>query len=575
MGSPHSARWLWTGVVACVAGVLCKEVMVTAPFTVVVYDRVFLFASFREAFHARWRFYAGLALTWLILAGSMLSHGSISSGGFQSAQTTTWTYMMNQTVIVTRYLRLVVWPRPLVLYYGWTRALTLADVWPYALFIAILVIVAAVVFFRWPRFGFPAAWTIITLSPSSSIAKIAAEVGAERRMYLPLMGIVTLVVVGAALFLRSRTSESSAGGAPASSGRVLVGASVAIAVLLGASTFARARDYSSALTMARTILAGWESPSAHQLVGQELSAAGQRDEAIKELRLALPDATPARYFLGIELVNAGQYDEGIEQLQEFIRLEPSIAPVKTARMSLARAYAAKQRWPEAIAELNAVSAADPNDSSVHGVLANVLAGQQKFADAVPHYEAYIKANPRDANAWTGLGIALISLGKTCGRGAGVPPGRHRRSEEPAVPAEPRASSAQHRRRRAGGKRSAAGDRARAERAGRLRGAGPRAGTPGQAGRGETIARTRAADRSVVRAGAGGAAGDRRQRLEEAVESAHDTDELSDASNREQGSGDIRRGARPAVVLQREPLVLLAELHFEPNRMPGQAHRVHA
>ena len=67
--------------------------------------------------------------------------------------------------------------------------------------------------------------------------------------------------------------------------------------------------------------------------------------------------------------------------------------------------------PEAIAELNAVSASDPNDSSVHGVLANVLAGQQKFAEAVPHYEAYIRANPRDANAWTGLGIALISLGR--------------------------------------------------------------------------------------------------------------------------------------------------------------------
>ncbi len=412
MGSAHSARWLWTGVIACVAGVLCKEVMVTAPFTVVVYDRVFLFASIRDAFHARWRFYAGLALTWLTLAGSMLSHGSISSGGFQSAQTTTWTYVMNQTVIVTRYLQLVIWPRPLVLYYGWTRALTIGDVWPYALLIAILVIVSAVVFFRWPRFGFPAAWTIITLSPSSSVAKIAAEVGAERRMYLPLMGIVTLAVVSAALFLRWRTAQSAPRGAPASSGRVLVGASAAIAIALGASTFARARDYSSALTMARTILAGWESPSAHQLVGQELAAAGQHDEAIAQLRLALPEATPARYFLGTELVNAGQYDEGITQLQEFIRLEPSLAPVKSARMSLARAYAVKQRWTEAIAELNALSADDPNDASVHGVLANVLAGQQMFADAVPHYEAYIKANPRDANAWTGLGIALISIGRS-------------------------------------------------------------------------------------------------------------------------------------------------------------------
>ena len=43
---------------------------------------------------------------------------------------------------------------------------------------------------------------------------------------------------------------------------------------------------------------------------------------------------------------------------------------------------------------------------------NVLAGQQKFAEAVPHYEVYIRANPRDGNAWTGLGIALISLGRS-------------------------------------------------------------------------------------------------------------------------------------------------------------------
>ena len=233
-------------------------------------------------------------------------------------------------------------------------------------------------------------------------------------MYLPLMGIVTLALVGAALFLRlSHERIVRPGRARRRAAACSSGASVAIA-RSARREHVRARDATTRrpLTMARTILAGWESPSAHQLVGQELAAAGQRDEAIKELRLALPDATPARYFLGIELVNAGQYDEGIEQLQEFIRLEPSIAPVKTARMSLARAYAAKQRWPEAIAELNVVSAADPNDSSVHGVLANILAGQQKFADAVPHYEAYIKANPRDANAWTGLGIALISLGRT-------------------------------------------------------------------------------------------------------------------------------------------------------------------
>jgi tetratricopeptide (TPR) repeat protein len=398
--------WFVAGVVACATGVLCKESMVTAPAVVALYDRVFLFRSIREAWQARWRFYAGLAASWAILAASMLSHGSISSGGFASAHTTTWMYVLNQTVIVTRYLRLVVWPQPLVLYYGWTRTLALADVWPYALFLAILVVAALVVFVRWPRFGFPAMWTIITLAPSSSLAPIAAEVGAERRMYLPLMGIVTIVAIGAALIARARSST-----APHAARERLMLASVAgVAILLGASTLARTRDYTSSLIMARTILAGWESPSAHELLGHELSTAGQHDEAIKQLRLALPESAVARYYLGTELVNMGQLDEGIEQLQEFVRLEPSLVPTRTARLLMARAFATRERWPEAIEQLQAVLVAAPNDADAHGLIADIFSSQQKLADAIPHYRAYLQAHATDGNAWTGLGVALVSTG---------------------------------------------------------------------------------------------------------------------------------------------------------------------
>jgi hypothetical protein len=37
----------------------------------------------------------------------------------------------------------------------------------------------------------------MTLAPTSSIVPIATEVGAERRMYLPLISVVVLVVIGA------------------------------------------------------------------------------------------------------------------------------------------------------------------------------------------------------------------------------------------------------------------------------------------------------------------------------------------------------------------------------------------
>jgi tetratricopeptide (TPR) repeat protein len=402
----NPTRWFVAGVVACATGVLCKESMATAPVMVALYDRVFLFRSIREAWQARWRFYAGLAASWAILGVSMLSHGSISSGGFASAHTTTWMYVLNQTVIVTRYLRLVVWPHPLVLYYGWTRALALGDVWPYALFLAILVVIALVVFARWPRFGFPAMWTIVTLAPSSSVAAIAAEVGAERRMYLPLMGIVTIVVIGAALAVRARSTNASS----ASRERLMRASFAVIAILLGASTLARTRDYASSLIMARTILAGWDSPSAHELLGHELAAAGQHDEAIKQLRLALPESTVARYYLGTELLSMGQLDEGIEQLQEFVRLEPSLVPTRTAQLLMARAFATREQWPQALEQLQAVLTAAPNDAAAHGLMADIFSSQQKLADAIPHYRAYLQANATDGNAWTGLGIALVSTG---------------------------------------------------------------------------------------------------------------------------------------------------------------------
>ena len=405
-GADRPSRWFAAGVAACATGVLCKESMVTAPVMVALFDRVFLFASIREAWRARWRFYAGLTGSWAILAASMLSHGSISSGGFASAHATTWMYVLNQTVIVTRYLRLVVWPHPLVLYYGWTRTLAPADVWPFALFLAALVVAALGVFARWPRFGFPGIWTIVTLAPSSSLAPIAAEVGAERRMYLPLMGVVTIVVVGAAMLVRARSSSATG----AARDRLILVPTAAIAVLLGASTLMRTHDYASSLIMARTILAGWESPSAHELLGHELSAAGRRDEAIAQLRLALPESTVARYYLGTELVNMGQVDEGIEQLQEFVRLEPSLVPTRTARLLMARAFASREQWPQAIEQLQAVLASAPSDSAAHGLMADILSSQQKLADAIPHYRAYLQANAGDGNAWTGLGVALVSTG---------------------------------------------------------------------------------------------------------------------------------------------------------------------
>jgi hypothetical protein len=125
--SPRKMAWEITAVVACALGMGCKESMVTAPVMIVLYDRIFVFSSFREAFRKRRWLYFWLAATWLILAGLLSTGPRRRSAGF-STGLSPWTYLLNQPSLLTRYLRLSVWPSSLVASYGWPRPITLGDV---------------------------------------------------------------------------------------------------------------------------------------------------------------------------------------------------------------------------------------------------------------------------------------------------------------------------------------------------------------------------------------------------------------------------------------------------------------
>jgi hypothetical protein len=199
-------RWPIAAVALCAAGMACKESMVTAPVMVAMYDRAFVFRSFKEAFARRWPLYAGLAATWVLLALLLLGGARVHSAGF-SAGVGVWTYLLNQTVMIVRYIYLAIWPWSLVSNYGWPASLTLADVLPQAAVVCALLAATLVAMFRWPALGFAGCWFFLTLAPTSSVVPIATEVGAERRMYLPLVALIALAVVGGAAVWDLATAE--------------------------------------------------------------------------------------------------------------------------------------------------------------------------------------------------------------------------------------------------------------------------------------------------------------------------------------------------------------------------------
>jgi len=394
---------LWTAVAvaACAAGMACKETMVVAPLVVVLYDRAFVFDSWSGAFHRRWPLYAGLAATWALLALFLSSGPRIHSAGFTSGFSA-WTYLLNQTVMIVRYLRLSVWPRGLVLNYGWPRALTLGDVVPQAVLVLALLALTVAATTRWPRLALAGAWFFLILAPTSSIMPIATEVGAERRMYLPLVAIVTLAVVGVEA-ARSRLRIPATATAA-----VLIVSSAALI----AGTRERNREYQSTARLAATVDERWPTPVSDALVGYELGQQGRRDEALVRLRRSADGGYSTAWFnLGGMLLTGGQLDEGIAALERFLREAPLETAAVQTRVLLGRAFLAKGDVTGAIVQLQQARSMDPSNVDALAVLSDALLAAGQFDRAADGYRAYVAARPTDATATLNLGTALAESGR--------------------------------------------------------------------------------------------------------------------------------------------------------------------
>jgi tetratricopeptide (TPR) repeat protein len=391
-------RWLAASIAACAAGMACKESMATAPLVVLLYDATFISGGLGPALRRRPAFYGALAATWLVLGALVVGGPRSHSAGFSSG-VSPWTYLLNQGPMIVRYLRVALVPVGLVLDYGEPRALTLGAVWPAALVVLALLVAALAAWLRWPRAAFPATTFFILLAPTSSFVPIATEVGAERRMFLPLAALLVLGCVGAARLL--------ARAAAARQPRVGLAAAAAVAVLFVALTAQRNTEYATAISIWQTVVDRWETGRAHYNLGIELRAAGRRADAIAAFERALADTPDAHYALGFERQNDQRFDEAAEHYRTYIRLRPMDANVVRAYHQLGRTLLAQGRHEEALTAFRDVLARKPGDVDGLAGSADTLLALKRWPEAISAYQQYLAVNPGNAMARFNLGLALF------------------------------------------------------------------------------------------------------------------------------------------------------------------------
>jgi tetratricopeptide (TPR) repeat protein len=435
--------WRAAAVIACLLGMGSKEVIITVPLVLVLYDRAFRVESWRDAV-SDWRrvlFYCLLAATSAVTIVFTLRSSRAGTVGFHAGLG--WReYLYSQAWAILHYLRLAVWPDRLTFDYGQRPITGLRGV-PGVVILGVAFIATSVAWIRlgrWAGLAFLGAWFFLLLAPSSSFVPIATEIAAERRIYLAFASVVTVVVIGATAAVRRLAGVRAE--------RWATVGWVAIAALLTARTYMRSRTYANPEALWRdTVRNAPSNPRAYnnlastlffttpprlaeaqELYWQAIALdstylppwTGLASAAVNEGRYA-----DAKWMLEQALAIDSEYADAIDQLGRlYMRMgQPARAvtylerftkayPSDNALMILASAYMQTGRLDAAALTLREALELNPARADALRNLGGLLTEQDRFAEATPLLERALALNSGDAVA-----MAILSVAYAGGRRA--------------------------------------------------------------------------------------------------------------------------------------------------------------
>lgn len=366
--SPNAhPAWLWTSVAACAVGMGCKEVVASAPLVALLYDRTFVASTFREAWQKRRAIYLAMASTWLLLAHFILATGNRGGSAGFGVGPTPIEYLLTQSCAILEYLRLSIWPSPLIFDYGKPIIMDPARYIAPLFLVGALAVATLIGIFRNTLGGFLGFWFFALLAPTSSIVTVATQTIASHRMYLPLAAVITALVL--ALY--------------AWKGRKALWFTPIIAIVFGVLTFQRNIDY-------RTELSIW------------------RDTVLK-----CPGNARALGCLGVVLIYDRQYGLAKSLLQEAVAIDPDDAKLR-CNLGIALCATGSEKQARGEFRLAFSDGSKEENLKISGHLnglAGVFSGRGQFDLAKSLWKESVRLNPEDATLRSNFGFALHATGE--------------------------------------------------------------------------------------------------------------------------------------------------------------------
>lgn len=384
-----------------VLGMFTKEIMITLPLMIVLYE----FCFFKTKTGIRWKRLVPFILTLLLIPSTMLLTKSVNFGEMRLASEPPSGilpihYLLTQFRVMATYLRLLFAPLNQTIDYDYPIAKTIFSLPTISsiLLLIIILIIAMRIFSKHRLISFGIFWFFLTILPESSVIPID-DVIFEHRLYLPMAGYGLFLASAIYYIFKNKNLK------------LIAVASVIVVASYSASTYLRNFIWEDELTLWNdAVRKSPKKPRPYNIRGLAYHVKGDFDKAISDYNKAIeifPGYAFAYNNRGNSYLARGDVEKAIADCDKSITLNPNMAE---AYYNRGNAYLKKNDFAQAIFDYTKAIRINPHYIEAYHNQGLAYQNIKNLDQAISNYNKTLNLDPLLAEGYYNRGNAYLSQG---------------------------------------------------------------------------------------------------------------------------------------------------------------------
>ncbi len=399
-------------------GLLTKEVVITLPIILFLYDWFFISRD-RRSVDMSWKKEESIRLSdytsliglhlpfWITTAIYLYIRRLVmGASGVMSAlhrtkpislsdYTVSYTtlYQITQIKVILQYLKLWFVPTGLTVEHGYPLIESFKDIWLWfsLVILTVLLGVSIILYKRDNRITFFSLWFVVALLPTTLLP--LNVVMAEKRLYLPGIGLAGIVAVMLTWICSRKILKDGHGY------RIVIALVTIIILLFSGSTFSRNRVWRDGITLWKDALEKTpHSFRAYGLLGEAYLEKGLFDKAIDSFKTSLsinPEQGEIYNDLGIILYRKGRVKESLKTFKDGIKFEPRMPELYN---NLGNIYYKIGEYQKSVDMYKKAIQIRPEFGRAYGNLGSIYFILKDYERARYYYQKAVEIDPENIKA---------------------------------------------------------------------------------------------------------------------------------------------------------------------------------